>query len=845
MNKKILFRLLIAFIIVILYASLIYGTIIDAKKSPYSQDEKVYDVSNNQKKILIAFRNDDISARTNVTHEQSVIDIFWKYKITQTFAIIPNVSENPEDYNNENFHPLSENKDVVEALKRWEKEGKIEFALHGYTHQRSKGSSGEFDHLFYKEQFEKIKRGKEILDNELNANVSIFAPPWNQADKNTMITCVNSRIPIFSGYMGGEPTKGITFVNTNAVLTKGIGLPQVEDVLKYAKNGSRITFVIVFYHSNTDFNESSDYTYLNNLLMKLTNDSTIEISSIGEIAEKYRDFLPAYNQAGLNIKEADDAKRRAKPYILGYRKTSNFLGKDLSIDELYDKAFVAYWSGNYEHASKLAIEIIEKCADYIVNGRIMAVIGSGIAFLIFVGVLRYKKKKPSFRHYRNFLLVLVMPFIVIGCYLNIFTPVSALRIAEFNLVSGLFLGGIATLSILFFSLKSKRNIKTNKKTIATVFFTDHPDTVGNAIRLKIYECLGNNYNLIVLTNHVDFVKEKIEGDIIYVQYFKNFPIISDYLFWLKCGLKLLFLKYDLLFLFHAESPISFFNLKRPFLCHIHQSHEVIIPQEKQNCKSFKDIISLILKKIHVSVIFKGVRRADYNFAVSEQLRNFFINNGVDKEKIEYLPHGVDLELFTSNNRIPQKVDIRLPKNRFIIMYTGWVNEKRGLELLLFGTNEIKKVINNMLLILIGCEKEYIKKINTMGKQMNIHNNVIALGRVDYSLIPYYLEKADLCVSILERNETYSISPPQKLFEYFAMGKPVIANKIPTHTDYIKDGYNGFIINDVKGFRDAALKLYNDKELYAQMSKNARETAKKYDLKKIEKRLGKVIKKLVE
>ena len=394
-------------------------------------------------------------------------------------------------------------------------------------------------------------------------------------------------------------------------------------------------------------------------------------------------------------------------------------------------------------------------------------------------------------------------------------------------------------------VKKTNKLLKNKKTIATVFFTDHPDTVGNSIRLKIYECFGNNYDLNILTNQVDFIKKKIEGDIIYVPYFKNFPVISNYLFWLKCGLKLLFLKYDLLFLFHAESPISFFNLKRPFLCHIHQSHEVIIPHEKQNCKSFKDIISLILKKIQVSVIFKGVRRANYNFAVSRQLREFFINNGVNKNKIEYLPHGVDLELFSCNKNLPKKVDIKLPKNRFTIMYTGWVNEKRGLELLLSATKEIKKITNNILLVLIGCEKEYIKKINTMAKQMNIRDNVIALDRVDYSLIPYYLEKADLCVSILEVNETYSISPPQKIFEYFAMGKPVIANKIPTHTDYIKDGYNGFIIEDVKGFRDAVLKLYNDKELYTEMSKNARKTAKKYDLKKIEKRLGEVIEKLVE
>jgi len=255
--------------------------------------------------------------------------------------------------------------------------------------------------------------------------------------------------------MGSEPNKTITSVNTNAVFAKGIGLPQVDDVLNYAKKGSGITFVIVFYHSWIDFDKPRNYKHLNDLLTTLTNDSTIEISSIGEIAEKYQNTLQSYNQSGLNIKEADNAKNRAKPYLLIYRIICTFLGKDLSIDELYNKAFVAYWSGDYKHASKLAIEIVEKSNNYIVKGRIIFVLNSLMVFLIFLSVMRYKKIKPTFRHYRNLLLIFVVPFLIIGAYLNIFQPFSTMRNEEFNIASGLFLGGITVLAYASYAFQKK------------------------------------------------------------------------------------------------------------------------------------------------------------------------------------------------------------------------------------------------------------------------------------------------------------------------------------------------------------------------------------------------------
>lgn len=444
MWKKSNITLCVFIVATILYISLIYVAIIDPESSQYTHNESVFE-KHGKRKIIVAFRNDDLTAKSNLRHEESVLNVFWEHRIKQTFAFIPNRGHSE---NNGSVFSLKKNA-MLDALQDWSKQGKVEFALHGYSHQRSEGSSGEFDGLPYNDQLEKIKKGKKILIGKLNSNVEIFAPPWNQADSNTIEACLDCGIHIFSGYMGGEPTDGITFVNSNAALfpkenrdREGIGIPGIKEVLKYAKNSVGTTFIIVFYHSRTDFERSEHYSHLSDLLTSLADDSSIEICSIGKIAANYGDLLPAYNQAGLNIKEALMAKHKAKPYVLLYGKANDIIGRQLSIDTLFDQAFCAYWGGNYQYVSRLSKEIICTCDNYIVYGRITVVLCSAVVYLMFLATRRHRKIEAFFGHYRNLLLICTLPLIIAGSYLNVFRPVSVLRIEEFNIITGLYVGGI-------------------------------------------------------------------------------------------------------------------------------------------------------------------------------------------------------------------------------------------------------------------------------------------------------------------------------------------------------------------------------------------------------------------
>ena len=73
---------------------------------------------------------------------------------------------------------------------------------------------------------------------------------------------------------------------------------------------------------------------------------------------------------------------------------------------------------------------------------------------------------------------------------------------------------------------------------------------------------------------------------------------------------------------------------------------------------------------------------------------------------------------------------------------------------------------------------------------------------------------------------FKLSVSNRLFEYAAAGLPVIMSDIPEHR-YLNDKYQfGIVIsnNEQKAFEEAVLRLYTDKALYEQCSRNARKMA---------------------
>jgi peptidoglycan/xylan/chitin deacetylase (PgdA/CDA1 family) len=384
-------------------------------------------------KIIVSFRNDDLSLYSNPALEDSVLSIFKAHGVRQTFAFIPN----PAGYIGGITDQPPANSGIVELLRRWERDGLIEFALHGFTHLKNGVGGGEFDGLSVEAQTRMMREGKAILDSTLGTNVRIFVPPWNQADEHTLEACSRSGIDMISGYIGTPPAPGIIAVNTNAELFYHQGeIPPVDRVLELARSGSGTRFVSVFYHSRVDFQSAESFRSVDSLLTALRSDARVEILSLGEIARRYPAFLMPYSGSGWNIIEGEKAMRFAKPY-LGVFSHLPFLGEKVrDLERRHERALESYWCGDY-HAARLQAGTIVKQSGYLLAlGRLVSPLGVGIVLGLLL--LAHAGRKSILFVYSLVIIPLLLSLLVLA----IWSHISPERLEELVRLAVVFVGGL-------------------------------------------------------------------------------------------------------------------------------------------------------------------------------------------------------------------------------------------------------------------------------------------------------------------------------------------------------------------------------------------------------------------
>jgi hypothetical protein len=140
-----------------------------------------------QKQVTVVLRYDDFSAKSDTRLEARLVEAFHERKLKCTFGVVPFIcagdlsDSRPQEL-------LSLPPEKVELLRDAIETGIVEPALHGFSHQTNgmKTLHSEFSGLEYAQQFERIKRGKDFLERQLDMRVDVFCPPWHSYDAATI-----------------------------------------------------------------------------------------------------------------------------------------------------------------------------------------------------------------------------------------------------------------------------------------------------------------------------------------------------------------------------------------------------------------------------------------------------------------------------------------------------------------------------------------------------------------------------------------------------------------------------------------------------------------------------------
>ncbi|WP_295615894.1 glycosyltransferase [uncultured Methanobrevibacter sp.] len=221
--------------------------------------------------------------------------------------------------------------------------------------------------------------------------------------------------------------------------------------------------------------------------------------------------------------------------------------------------------------------------------------------------------------------------------------------------------------------------------------------------------------------------------------------------------------------------------------------------------------------------FRILHNASCVFALTEVEKEQYLKMGVDEDKIEIVPLGINLEEYEN---IPEKGKF---KSKFnigdddkLVLFVGRLHEIKGLDLLIDAFNDLihdngdNDENSSIKLAIVGPDDGYLSKLEEKIEKYSLEGNVIVTGLLYKEEKQEALVDSDLFV-MPSKYESFTSSG----LEAMACGKPLVLTKNNHIHDWV-DGNVGIACDDDRdSLRKAIEKLLFDEELSNSFGENGR------------------------
>ena len=335
-------------------------------------------------------------------------------------------------------------------------------------------------------------------------------------------------------------------------------------------------------------------------------------------------------------------------------------------------------------------------------------------------------------------------------------------------------------------------------------YSQIPSVFANSIAvMKQCEALSNQSELQAILIKGD----KEETKDVFSAYGVNaFPLLllpKWMLLFQELGLKVFVVLYALLY--RPDVVYSRDILLNDWLCRFHIKNICEVHQLDQEHEDFDLLYKKTLARIMKQ---KDLHRI---VCISESLANECIDFGVPKDKVAVMHSGVDL---SECDDVEKVVSSHFTHKDSLAVYAGSLNKGKGVEQII-QMAELSPDINYLI---VGGNAGQIKE----------RNNLKHIPRVSHKKAIAYMKSADfLLLPMTEQN--YKFHSPLKLFEYLAVGKPVIASDNEDIREIITPMENGMLADSEKPeeFIRIMEQVRDQPRLSEHLEKNAKHSAAQY------------------
>ena len=204
--------------------------------------------------------------------------------------------------------------------------------------------------------------------------------------------------------------------------------------------------------------------------------------------------------------------------------------------------------------------------------------------------------------------------------------------------------------------------------------------------------------------------------------------------------------------------------------------KVILDQHDPMPELMRTIFNMDEKSFGVRVIRRlekwSIARANLVITVNVACKRIFSARSCRAEKIGVVMNSPDGEIFPY--RAARSYPAHASGQPFIIMYHGSLVERNGLDLAVDALARLHKAIPAAELRVYGRSTPYLEQVMEKVHNLGLDSNVRYLGGRTLEQLVHEIETCNVGVIPNHRNTFTDINTPTRIFEYLALGKPVIA-----------------------------------------------------------------------
>jgi glycosyltransferase involved in cell wall biosynthesis len=172
----------------------------------------------------------------------------------------------------------------------------------------------------------------------------------------------------------------------------------------------------------------------------------------------------------------------------------------------------------------------------------------------------------------------------------------------------------------------------------------------------------------------------------------------------------------------------------------------------------------------------NLQSADAILVINQGLKEYAKSMGARESKISVITAGVNFEMFNRDlDGEPVRKRYGVAQDETLLFFMGFMYDFSGLKEV--AQSLLDDPSTNIKLMVVGDGDLYAPLLK-MAARHNASDKIILTGKVPFDEVSSYVAAADICLLPAYRNEIMMNIVPIKMYEYMAMGKPVIATKLP-------------------------------------------------------------------